>query len=141
MPAGISAALLFEGIYPMGEITLDGEKAAFAHYGCGVYTTYYGRSLAVLLPGSEEIRLTVTAEGMTPATLRVAVRGLDTCEKSIYKGDRLPAGRRSLLTYPSKMERPICTVFPTLILHKSDFWQFSSDLPDFFAAFSYRILP
>ncbi len=40
----------------------------------GVYTTYYGRSLAVLLPRSEKIHLTVTAEGMAPAALRVAVR-------------------------------------------------------------------
>lgn len=35
LPACESAVLLFEGIYPMGEITLDGEKAAFAHYGYG----------------------------------------------------------------------------------------------------------
>ncbi len=39
----------------------------------GVYTTYYGRSLAVLLPRSEEIHLTVTAEGMNPAALHLAV--------------------------------------------------------------------
>ncbi len=35
LPAGMSATLLFEGIYPTGTITLDGEPAAFAHYGYG----------------------------------------------------------------------------------------------------------
>ncbi len=40
----------------------------------GVYTTYYGRSLAVLLPRSEKIHLTVTAEGMAPAALHIAAR-------------------------------------------------------------------
>lgn len=35
LPECGSASLLFEGIYPMGEILLDGEKAAFAHYGYG----------------------------------------------------------------------------------------------------------
>lgn len=35
LPAGTSATLLFEGIYPMGQIALDGEPAAFAHYGYG----------------------------------------------------------------------------------------------------------
>ncbi len=35
LPVSESAALLFEGIYPTGEITLDGEQAAFAHYGYG----------------------------------------------------------------------------------------------------------
>lgn len=40
----------------------------------GVYTTYYGRSQAVLLPRSETIRLTVTAQDMKPAVLHIAVR-------------------------------------------------------------------
>lgn len=35
LPECSSAVLLFEGIYPMGEIFLDGRKAAFAHYGYG----------------------------------------------------------------------------------------------------------
>ncbi len=35
LPERESAVLLFEGIYPMGEITLDGKPAAFAHYGYG----------------------------------------------------------------------------------------------------------
>ena len=35
LPECGSAVLLFEGIYPTGEILLDGQKAAFAHYGYG----------------------------------------------------------------------------------------------------------
>lgn len=35
LPECSRAVLLFEGIYPTGEIFLDGEKAAFAHYGYG----------------------------------------------------------------------------------------------------------
>jgi len=35
LPECGSAVLLFEGIYPTGEIFLDGKKAAFAHYGYG----------------------------------------------------------------------------------------------------------
>ncbi len=41
----------------------------------GIYTTYYGRSQAVLLPSSREIRLTVTGPG------------LDLCEKKITVSD------------------------------------------------------
>ena len=35
LPECSSAVLLFEGIYPTGEIFLDGQKAAFANYGYG----------------------------------------------------------------------------------------------------------
>lgn len=35
LPECSCAVLLFEGIYPTGEILLDGQKAAFAHYGYG----------------------------------------------------------------------------------------------------------
>ena len=40
----------------------------------GTYTTYYGRSQAVLLPQSRELRITVTAAGMSPAALTIPVR-------------------------------------------------------------------
>lgn len=40
----------------------------------GTYTTYYGRSQAVVLPQSRELCLTVTAEGMAPAALTIPVR-------------------------------------------------------------------
>jgi len=43
-------------------------------YETGVFTTCYGRSQAVILPQGEKIRLTVTAEGMEPAVLHIAVR-------------------------------------------------------------------
>ncbi len=40
----------------------------------GTYTTYYGRSQAVLLPQSGELRITVTADGMEPAALTIPIR-------------------------------------------------------------------
>ena len=40
----------------------------------GVYTTYYGRSLAVLLAESSEIQLTVTADDFAPVTVNIPVQ-------------------------------------------------------------------
>lgn len=37
----------------------------------GTYTTYYGRSQAVLLPQSQELHLTATAEGMAPCEMTI----------------------------------------------------------------------
>lgn len=37
LPEGQQAVLLFEGVYPMGKITLDGADAAFLAYGYGDY--------------------------------------------------------------------------------------------------------
>ena len=39
----------------------------------GTYTTYYGRSQAVLLPNAQAIRMTVTGEGMEPCTLELHI--------------------------------------------------------------------